>query len=486
MEHPRVCNSCGDDDEVKVITDEKGSLRHRESSMLITPAPQDLSHDTLAPRYPVAVIGAGWYGRALTKRLVQAGYTVHLGRRNPALGREAGFSLPVLPTTYQDAIESAYVVFLTVPCHVHRTFVRQFADALAGKIVVDVSNPCDEFLTLGPTEIRSLAEQLAIGLPASQVVKAFNTVSAYTLEYGLAGVPPQVPVCTDYDEAQREVIIIARALGFIPVDAGTLRMARDVEQANFRFFRGWWGAVTFTVFLFVFFFVYNLVNIHLLSAAIGKNFNDLPLRTMNMIVADVALILLASVNLGGVVANLWQIFVRRRSQRPFPRWLANWLNARKAMGILAFLLLVFHFMDSSVTMGTSNVLNARHGVSSTADKVATGQISAKTQGSVLLGILAFILYGVLCVTSLPTVGSALSWVEWRFIQSTCGWWALTLAAAHTFVLSLSVWKDTHAYPRHMPPSSLLVSLVPMLTILLKLILLIPPVADYLAFIQNHR
>ncbi|RKP39138.1 hypothetical protein BJ085DRAFT_30706 [Dimargaris cristalligena] len=464
-----------------------------EALFLPRSAHLDRSRDTLTARPPVAILGAGWFGRALCQRLHQAGYTVHVGRRRPTAAGEGvaggSFPLPVLPTTYFDAIESARVIFLTIPHRAHPAFVVDYAAALAGKILVDVSNPDEDLPRRSPSPgggprrggsvpwrqpAYSIAEQLAQALPQTQVVKAFNTLSAYQLEHDIGGPSPQVLVCTDYAEAQREIMNIVRTLGYTPVDAGTLRMARDTESINFRFFPGWWGAVTFTVFLFLIFFLYDLVALHLLPGANNSShqFSDLPYRTIGKVMASTALVLLASTNLAGVTANLWQL-AHRTAQRPFPAWLANWLAARKALGLLAFMLVVFHVITSAMlTNGPAFAL--------------AGAQVANAQGSLLLATLGVILYGILCVTSIPGVGSALSWTEWRFIQSTCGWWALALVTAHSFILRLPQWQDHSYYHRNMPPLSILTFIPAALTLFLKVVLLLPPVAEYLEMIQNGR
>ena len=56
------------------------------------------------------------------------------------------------------------------------------------------------------------------------------------------------------------------------------------------------------------------------------------------------------------------------------------------------------------------------------------------EGSIVLGIIAFSVYLILGVCSLPSVASKLSWREWNFIQSVIGYLGLATGGIHAFLL----------------------------------------------------
>ena len=107
-------------------------------------------------------------------------------------------------------------------------FATANQSALAGKIVVDISNPLDESFTglsLPPTT--SGAEELAAALPNSRVVKAFNTVPAPTLFTGeVGGTTLDTFVAADDADAKAAVMDLLRDSGLRGLDAGALANSR--------------------------------------------------------------------------------------------------------------------------------------------------------------------------------------------------------------------------------------------------------------------
>ena len=108
--------------------------------------------------------------------------------------------------------------------------VAQYGDALAGKVIVDISNPfnaeADGLAHRGET---SVAQEAAKAAPASvSVVKAFNTIFRHVLEKGL----PDVFIAGDDARAKASVAAFIESLGLRPLDAGGLKMAHWLEGAG--------------------------------------------------------------------------------------------------------------------------------------------------------------------------------------------------------------------------------------------------------------
>lgn len=176
----------------------------------------------------IAVLGAGQVGTALGKGWTAHGHTVVYGVRNPADPKHAGLKVASIP----EAARDAEVVVLATPWPAAPDALRS-AGGLAGKIVVDCTNPLGMdasglHLTAGHTT--SGAEQLAANAPGAAFVKAFNTTGFNNMEdAGRFPVRPMMPVAGDDPKAKGVVLDLARAVGFDAVDAGPLRAARLLE-----------------------------------------------------------------------------------------------------------------------------------------------------------------------------------------------------------------------------------------------------------------
>jgi predicted dinucleotide-binding enzyme len=106
----------------------------------------------------------------------------------------------------------------------------QYGDALAGKVIVDISDPFnDTFDGLAHREEISIAQEVARAAPAdAHVVKAFNTVFRHVLEKGR----PDVFLAGDNAQAKRSVGAFIETLGLRPLDVGGLKMAHCLEGAG--------------------------------------------------------------------------------------------------------------------------------------------------------------------------------------------------------------------------------------------------------------
>lgn len=131
------------------------------------------------------------------------------------------------------------VVVLAVPYPALDEIVSAYADQLAGKIVVDITNPLD-FSTFDALVVpagSSAAEQLQRRLPESKVLKAFNTNFAGTLASGHVGdsaaLQTTVLIAGDDDEAKRVLASAIEAGGRAAVDAGSLKRAHELEAVGF-------------------------------------------------------------------------------------------------------------------------------------------------------------------------------------------------------------------------------------------------------------
>jgi 8-hydroxy-5-deazaflavin:NADPH oxidoreductase len=115
--------------------------------------------------------------------------------------------------------------------------VDQYADQLAGKVVVDITNPVDTqtWDRLATPPGTSSAEEVAQLVPqGTSVVKAFNTTFAGTLESGeVGGQQLDVLIAGDDAGAKETVSQLVSDGGLHPIDVGPLSRAQQLEQLGF-------------------------------------------------------------------------------------------------------------------------------------------------------------------------------------------------------------------------------------------------------------
>lgn len=186
----------------------------------------------------VTVLGAGNMARGIGARMLAGGNSVTLLDRDPgkaqALAQEltgqakggAKASAGELGSPISDPVVVSALYY-----QVAREVVGLYRDQLAGKILVDISNPLNEtFDDLATPSGTSAAEELAKIAPRARVVKAFNTTFAGTLAQGhVGGQPLDVFIAGDDQEAKNTVARLIEQGGQRPIDAGPLRRARQLE-----------------------------------------------------------------------------------------------------------------------------------------------------------------------------------------------------------------------------------------------------------------
>ncbi len=114
--------------------------------------------------------------------------------------------------------------------------IAQRGEQLAGKIVVDITNPLnfETFNSLVVPADSSAAAEIAAALPQSRVLKAFNTTFAATLAAGTVGpLTTTVQIAGDDADAKATLAAIVSSGGLNAIDAGSLVRARELEALGF-------------------------------------------------------------------------------------------------------------------------------------------------------------------------------------------------------------------------------------------------------------
>ncbi len=191
--------------------------------------------DSAETRTVVAIIGTGDMGDSLGPRFAELGYAVVFGSRYPDGEKAQGVAdltgSGARVTSQREAAQAAEIVILAVPWPAMET-VAQNLGSLDGKIVIDISMPVetgDDGYLVSLVETSS-AEMIQQWNPGARVVKAFATLGSYVVDDpGVVGGPVSVPIASDDREAKERVANIIAAMGLDPLDAGPLRMAREIE-----------------------------------------------------------------------------------------------------------------------------------------------------------------------------------------------------------------------------------------------------------------
>jgi hypothetical protein len=179
----------------------------------------------------IAIIGTGTVGSTLGAGWTQRGHSVTFGTRDPQAEKVRTLlgSTGAAAATPPEAAASADVVVLATPWNVTVDVAGSLGD-LAGKVVVDATNPIASGLQLAVGTTTSGAEQVAQQLPGARVVKAFNTTGAENMAAPIYnGEPITMFICGDDEDAKASVAGLARDLGFEAVDVGPLHAARFLE-----------------------------------------------------------------------------------------------------------------------------------------------------------------------------------------------------------------------------------------------------------------
>jgi predicted dinucleotide-binding enzyme len=183
----------------------------------------------------ITIIGTGNMGRAIATRALAGGHTVTLlgTEREKAQALAGELSGDVRAGTVGDPI-SGDVVVLAVWYQVLDDVIGRYGDQLAGKTVIDITNPVDP-QTYAPLALAgSAAQEIARRAPGAKVVKAFNTTFAGPLIEGqVAGQPLDVFIASDDDEAKAKVRELAESAGLRVHDTGALAHARQLEGAGY-------------------------------------------------------------------------------------------------------------------------------------------------------------------------------------------------------------------------------------------------------------
>lgn len=136
----------------------------------------------------IGVLGTGMVGETIATALTKKGHNVRMGSRSATNEKAAAWvkrsNDHATQGNFTDASAFGEIVFLCLNGAYALDAVRSVdADSLAGKIVIDLTNPLDftqgmpPRLLQGLNNSNSLGEEIQKALPSSRIVKTLNTVN---------------------------------------------------------------------------------------------------------------------------------------------------------------------------------------------------------------------------------------------------------------------------------------------------------------------
>ncbi|MGP4021255.1 NADPH-dependent F420 reductase [Saccharopolyspora sp. 5N708] len=179
----------------------------------------------------ISIIGTGNMARTIGALAVAGGNTVEVMGRDQSKAADLAKALGGSATAGEwGAVPAGDIVIVALLYASVVPVVAEYEDALAGKVIVDISNPFNSTADgLAHREETSIAREVAKVAPAgASVVKAFNTVFRHVLEKGR----PVVFIAGDDARAKAGVEAFIESLGLRPLDVGDLKMAHWLEGAG--------------------------------------------------------------------------------------------------------------------------------------------------------------------------------------------------------------------------------------------------------------
>jgi predicted dinucleotide-binding enzyme len=180
----------------------------------------------------ISIIGSGNMATDIGTRAAKHGHTIELMSRDTAKAQALADQIGDAATVGTYGTRPAGdIVIVAVLYQSAVDVVAHYGDALAGKILVDITNPFNADVTgLVTTAGNSASQQIAAAAPeGTHVVKAFNTIFGHVLA---RDEPLDAFLAGDDAEAKARVAAFLTSLDMRPLDAGGLQMASALEWAG--------------------------------------------------------------------------------------------------------------------------------------------------------------------------------------------------------------------------------------------------------------
>ena len=186
----------------------------------------------------IGIMGSGAVAQSLGDGFLKHGHNVMLGTRDPGkLAEWAAKNKTAQIGSFADAAKFGDALVLAVKgTAAHKVLEAAGADGLAGKPVIDTTNPIAEappvngVLKYFTSLEESLMEQLQAAYPKSHFVKCFSSVgNGKMVNPDFAAGKPTMFICGNDDSAKQTVKGILDQFGWDTLDCGKVEAARAIE-----------------------------------------------------------------------------------------------------------------------------------------------------------------------------------------------------------------------------------------------------------------
>jgi predicted dinucleotide-binding enzyme len=188
----------------------------------------------------IGILGTGMVGETLGTKFTQLGHQVKIGSRTANNEKAAQWvktaGANASQGTFADAAAFGELVFICLKGDIALDVVKSLSAAtVAGKIVVDVSNPLDFSHGFPPSlticNTNSLGEEVQKAWPAAKVVKTLNIVNCEVMVDPKKGGNPTMLVTGNDAEAKSKITALLKTLGWQDIiDLGDITKSRGTEM----------------------------------------------------------------------------------------------------------------------------------------------------------------------------------------------------------------------------------------------------------------
>jgi predicted dinucleotide-binding enzyme len=202
--------------------------------------PQDVNAQTSpsAPSMKIGIIGSGNIGGTVGALWIKAGHQVLFSSRNPESLKKMVEELgpQARAGTVREALTFGDAILIAVPYGAYPQIGKDYAQELAGKIVLDAGNavPSRDGAIANETREIGIGAASAKYLPKARIVRAFNTINYRILAQNAhrPGERMAIPIAGDDKDAIATASRLIRDAGFDPVVIGSLESAKLFAQGG--------------------------------------------------------------------------------------------------------------------------------------------------------------------------------------------------------------------------------------------------------------
>ena len=308
----------------------------------------------------ITIIGTGNYGIAIGKCLMNYGYDVIYGSRNPnfdylkeCFNDQNKFTV----TTIIDAcLKTDKFIFLAISAenNNYENFANELNNLELNKdlILIEISNKTNNDNNYDISNAEKVKDLLIN--KRIDIVKGFNLISSYLMSSCLNieqkgnNNEINVPICGDNLESKQSVTLLCNRINLKANDIGLLKLnALKLEKLNQTTFIEW----KIPSLISLIFLLFNIVWIYIHYYFFPKKSNYLEnylknssiLAHLNKVLGFTSLQLLSFVYFTSLIASVYQLYYGTK-YKIFPKYLDFILKSRKQFGLWSFLFACLHVL----------------------------------------------------------------------------------------------------------------------------------------------